>query len=163
MTTQRVSEFAVPRSTLEVEVVLAQGQRHRGLIFLLPRASLHGGQESPIDLLNRPDPVFPIRSDDDGTVLLATKAQTVRVSTNQATEQPEPERLQALKSVRVELLLTDGSTVAGEVTMELPEGRCRLLDFLNDVPHPFFTVLDGATTHYINRDHVVFARPKENA
>jgi hypothetical protein len=161
MTNQRVSDFSVPRTTLEVELLLANGETRPGMIFLIPRTSLHVGSETPLELLNRTEPVFPFRSDDEGHVLLVTKVQTMRVTTDQFEEPGDPERLDALKSMRVEIELSDGSTVTGTVTMDMPEGRSRLLDYLNEVPKPFFPVSDGETTHYVNRNHVVFSRPVE--
>lgn len=161
MTDRRIADYSVPRTTVDVEILLARGKPRRGIIFLVPHSSLHTGAETPLELLNRPEQVFPFRADEEGDVLLVVKAQTVRISTDMAADFVDPTRLGVVKSLSVELALADGSHIAGRVAVELPEGRSRLLDYLNDVPAPFFAISDGAKTHYVNRDYVLYARPRE--
>ncbi len=161
MTTQPLSEFSVPRSTLEATLLLAHGETLGGVIFLIPRTPLHTGRETPLDMLNRGEPVFPFRTDEDGQVLLITKAQTMRLSAAAGDTSGDPEGQGPARHVRVEVALADGSSVTGTVTMELPAARSRVLDYLNEVPDPFFAVSDGGTIHYVNHNHVLYVRPTE--
>lgn len=161
MTTRRASDYSVPRTTLDVEILLARGKPRRGMIFLVPHSPLHAGAETPLELLNRAEAVFPFRADAEGDVLLVVKEQTMRVSTEATDELVDPARLGVVKSLNVELALAEGSQIAGRVAVELPEGHSRLLDYLNDVPAPFFAISDGELIHYVNRDYVLYARPRE--
>ena len=46
------------------------------------------------------------------------------------------------------------------VAIVLPEGSCRLQDFLNSAAR-FFEVRDGRAVHFVNRDRVVMVRAME--
>ena len=59
------------------------------------------------------------------------------------------------------MVLADGSTLHGWAHVELPEQHSRLLDYLNATPEPFFAVTAEDGTHYLNRAHVLYARPKD--
>ena len=161
MTSERVSEFSVPRTTVEGLLLLAQGQSHRGTIFLIPRVSLHSGSETPLDMLNRPEPVFPFVRDHDSEVLLVAKAQTVCLSVERSAEVTGPEAVGMIRSVAVEVTLADGTVLEGQATLEMPESRARLLDYLNAAPEPFFAIATDDVTHYINRNQVLYVRPRE--
>jgi hypothetical protein len=45
--------------------------------------------------------------------------------------------------------------------VELPEDQSRPLDYLNAAPEPFFAITTDESTHYVNRAHVLFARPRD--
>ncbi len=57
------------------------------------------------------------------------------------------------------MVLADGETLGGWASVELPAAHARLLDYLNASPDAFFAVWTHATTHYVNRAHVLYARP----
>lgn len=160
MTSQRLSDLSLPRTTLSATLVLVDGESRDGLIFLIPRTSHHFGGETPLEMLHRPEPVFPFKTD-DGKVLLIVKAQTIRLSTDEGDRLSDAQRPSVGRTVRLEVALDDGFSISGTVTMEVPEARSRLLDYLNDLPDPFFTVVDGGTMHFVNRDHVLYVRPLE--
>jgi len=61
---------------------------------------------------------------------------------------------------RDELTLVDGSTLRGFASAELPEQHSRLLDYLNDAS-PFFAVSADEEFHFVNRAHVLYARPED--
>ena len=63
--------------------------------------------------------------------------------------------------VAVEVVLADGSMIHGWAHVELPEQHSRLLDYLNATPEAFFAVTGHDGTHYLNRAHVLYARPKD--
>ena len=113
--------------------------------------------ESPIELLNRPDPFFAVAVAEGG-VAFFSKAQVAVVSC--ATEDlpgQDPER--ASVSIHAEMDVRIGSTeYRGRVAYELPPTRTRTLDFLNG-PGTFFGLVAGSTTRFVNRSHVRLIRP----
>jgi hypothetical protein len=59
----------------------------------------------------------------------------------------------------LEIALAGGSSLSGWASAELPPEHSRLLDYLNVSQDPFFALWTHAATHYVNRAHVVYARP----
>jgi hypothetical protein len=143
---------------VHARLALTTGEPSMGSIFVMDRVPHHDGSETVLEMLNRPDAFFAFRPDAPGPVLLIAKAHTVAVSVA-GTPFADPARLSAAQSAELELQLEGGATIAGRAQFELPDGHHRLLDFLNATQEAFFAVVQGATTHYVNRVHVLFARP----
>lgn len=131
-----------------------------GSIFVMDRGPTHDGPETVLEMLNRPDAFFAFRPDTPGPVLLVAKAHTVAISVAGAPI-ADPARLSAAQAADLELVLEGGSTIAGRAQFELPDGHRRPLDYLNATQEAFFAVTQGATTHYVNRVHVLYARPAD--
>jgi hypothetical protein len=155
-----LTDFLLPRSQIAVRLVLTQGDPLEGTIFVGERVPQHDGPETPIEMLNRPESFFPFRPDDGGAVLLVSKRQTVAVAVSPGPVL-DPDRLSAAKELNLELELTNGDTLAGLANVELPEHQSRPLDYLNASAEPFFAISTPEGTHYVNRAHVLFARPRD--
>lgn len=155
-----MSAFQLPHVAVAARITLSQGSPQTGTIFLAVRVPQHDGPETPLEMLNRPDPFFPFRPADDGDVLLVAKNQMVALDVEHGPI-TDPDRLSAAKELRLELVLSNGTTIAGSAKVELPEEHSRTLDYLNAGAVPFFTLSNHDTTHYVNRAHVLFARPKD--
>jgi hypothetical protein len=155
-----MSDFSIPRVSIPANLLLTDGDRRPGEIYVMERVPQHSGPETPLDMLNRPEGFFPFRPAGEGAILLVTKAHTISLSiaTDAATQ--DPVRLSAAKLVAVELTLVGGSTLRGFATAELPAHHSRLLDYLND-SSPFFAVSAGEEFHFVNRAHVLYARPED--
>ncbi len=160
MPDSRSSDLSVPRATVRAHLELADGERHHGVIFLIPSAPRHTGGETPLEMLNRTEEVFPFRTD-DGQILLVAKAQTLCLTVAAIDEVEDPDRTHTARAEQVEVALTNGTRLTGAVRIEMPETRARLLDFLNAAPNPFFAVRGEGETHYVNRNQVAFVRPME--
>lgn len=154
-------DLHVPRVTVSARLLLTQGISRPGSLYLYERAPQHDGAESPLDMLNRADPFFPFQPEEGDGVMLVAKAHTVTVAVDHQAPISDPERLEVAKVVGVELVLAGGSTLGGWARYELPEGHSRLLDYLNAGPAPFFSIWTEVTTHFVNRAHVMYARPLE--
>jgi len=152
-------EFALPRGSVAAHLVLAGGEAHSGEIYVAERVPHHSGPETPLEMLNRPDPFFAFRPK-DGHVLLVAKAATVTVEVHQA-PMDDPTRRSVARAAPLEITLTGGDTLVGFALAELPEHHARPLDILNASTDRFFAVDAGAATHFVNRAHVRFARPQE--
>lgn len=153
--------FSIPRVAIPATVLLTAGGRREGQIYVMERVPQHAGPETPLDMLNRADAFFPFRSGDDGAVLLVAKARTVTLAVPRDTAAEDPVRLSVAKQARIEVALADGSTVSGWATLELPEHHSRVLDYLNASAEPFFSVTTEGHVLFVNRAHVLYARPED--
>ena len=125
----------------------------------MERVPQHDGPETVLELLNRPEGFFAFRPAEDDEVLLVSKVNTVSLSVDRQAPIADPARLSAARTLGVEVVLAGGATLSGWATLELPEPHARLLDYLNASSVSFFSVWSHAATHYVNRAHVLYARP----
>ncbi len=102
---------------------------------------------------------FPFRPA-EGDILLVAKGQTVALAIERG-PLVDPDRLSAAKQLRLDLVLANGATLSGRASVELPEQHSRALDYLNATSAPFFELSTDESTHYVNRAHVLFARPRD--
>ena len=156
-----MTTFALPRTAVVARLQLTHGASRTGEIFMFERVPEHSGPETPLEMLNRPEGFFPFRADGKDAVLLVSKALTVSLTVPHAASISDPDRLSAAKMIPLEVMLANGSTLAGVALFEAPEHHARLLDFLNASREPFFAVSTGDATHCVNRAHVLYARPQE--
>jgi hypothetical protein len=154
-----VSDFSLPRTPVAAQLVLTYGGARAGQIYVMQRVPQHDGPETVLELLNRPEGFFAFRPAEDGEVLLISKAQTVSLSVDRQAPITDPTRLTAARMLGVEIIVTGGASVGGWASAELPQAHSRLLDYLNASPDMFFAIWSHTTTHYVNRAHVLFARP----
>ena len=152
--------FHLPRTAIPARITLTQGRPRGGTIFLAARVPQHDGPETPLEMMNRPEPFFPFRPAEDDDILLVAKGQTIDLTVDRGPI-ADPDRLFAAKELRLELVLANGSTIAGRAAVELPEHHSRPLDYLNASTDPFFALSTDESTHYVNRAHVLFARPRD--
>jgi hypothetical protein len=158
-----VHSFSLPRTTVPARLTLTAGTPSRGSIFVMDRVPHHDGPETPLEMLNRADAFFPFWPDghtDPRAVLLVAKAHTVSVSI-EGEVFADPARQSAAQTAGLELVLEGGSSISGRAQFELPTGHQRLLDYLNASQEAFFAVSQNGTTHYVNRVHVLYARPAD--
>jgi hypothetical protein len=155
-----MSGFSIPRVAVPASLLLTGGHRRRGEIYVMERVPHHTGPETPLEMLNRAEGFFPFRPGDGGTVLLMTKARTITLSVPRAAAAEDPARLSAAKLAGIEVALADDSHLSGWATLELPDSHSRLLDYLNASPDPFFAVTTADEVHFVNRAHVLYARPE---
>ena len=140
--------FRVEKLRRAVHVVLTDGRRLDGELFLAERTKARSGPEEPIDLLNEDAPFFPFFLNEQ-EVLLVAKAQVSRVETaaldgEQGTEMPEG-------ATAVEIALTDGATISGFIPIEKRGEQTRLLDFLNGYAKRFVPIYWGEQVCLVNR------------
>ena len=154
-----MSDLSLPRTPVPARLLLTQGISRPGQIYVMERVPHHDGPETVLELLNRPEGFFAFRPAEDDEVLLVSKVQTVSLTVDRQAPIADPARLSAARMLGIELVLVGGSTLGGWASVELPEHHARLLDYLNASDEPFFAMWTHATTHYVNRAHVLYARP----
>jgi len=154
-----VSDFSLPRTPVPAQLLLTQGVSRPGLVYVMERVAHHDGPETVLEMLNRPEGFFAFRPTDEGDVLLVSKAHTISLSLDRQAPIADPARLSAARMLGTELVLAGGATLGGWASVELPSHHARLLDYLNASADLFFALWTHAATHYVNRAHVLYARP----
>ena len=140
--------FRVEKLRRAVRVVLTDGRRLDGDVFLAERTKIRAEPQEPIDLLNEDAPFFPFFLDEQ-EVLLVAKSQVTRVET--AAPEGDPSAEMPDGAMAVEITLIDGSTISGFVPLEKRGEQTRLLDFLNGYAKRFMPVFWGEQVCLVNR------------
>lgn len=139
------------------EVVLADGVVIEGDMHLAASAAYPLSTESPLEMLNRPEPFFALTLD-QGEVAFVSKAQVAVVSCRDESSEADPERAVVARLVALEVALATGAEYRGRSSFELPPSRSRTLDYIN-TPGRFFTVWTNDLTRYFNKSLVRLIRP----
>ena len=140
--------FRVEKLRRAVRVVLIDGRRLEGDVFLAERTRVRAEPQEPIDLLNEEAPFFPFFLNEQ-EVLLVAKQHVSRVETaapdgDLSSDMPDG-------AMAVEITLIDGSAVSGFVPLEKRGEQTRLLDFLNGYAKRFIPGFWGEQVCLVNR------------
>lgn len=138
-------------------VALSDGEKLEGMLHLLTRPAYPPGPETPLEMLNRPDPFFALTLP-GGAVTFVSKAQVAVIDCAEQPPLTDPDRISAAKLVMLEVVVQGGTQYRGRATVELPPGRARALDYVN-ASGDFFTLFADDTTHYLNKTRVRLIRP----
>ena len=142
---------------ISAEVTLADGVVLEGEMHLVPSAAYPLNSETPLEMLNRPDPFFALTLGEGG-VAFVSKAQVAVVSCREENTGSDPERASVARLVALEVALATGAEYRGRSSFELPPSRSRALDYVN-APGRFFTVWTNDLTRYFNKSLVRLIRP----
>ncbi|HEY7236341.1 MAG TPA: hypothetical protein VH539_19430 [Gemmatimonadaceae bacterium] len=140
--------FRVEKLRRAVRVVLTDGRRLDGDVFLADRTKVRAEPQEPIDLLNEDAPFFPFFLNEQEVVLVA-KEQVSRVET--AAPEGDPSAEMPDGAMAVEIMLIDGSSISGFMPLEKRGEQTRLLDFLNGYARRFIPVFWGEQVCLVNR------------
>jgi len=122
------SEFRIEKERLPVVVVTTAGDRMFGEMFVQAYIRHRSGREEPSDIMNGPEPFFPLALADGDSVLLAKDwVREVEI----VGEAGADDAAMASRQATVEMTVSGGPTRIGRVYLEVPFDRPRLLDFLN--------------------------------
>ena len=141
---------------VRAEVLVTGGRTLTGFLHLQPLALSHSGPETPEDVLNRDEAFFPLTSESQ-TMFLA-KSQVIAVTVTTVLPVRDIDRVEAARTLGMQVELSDGSEFVGAVTSELPPDRARVLDYLNHA-HGFFCLVDQDAMRFVNRVHVRLVTP----
>lgn len=142
---------------IPADIALADQARLSGQLHVQGRVAQHDGPETPLEMLNRPDPFFPVTLE-QGKVAFVAKAQVAFVVGAPHLGQSDPERVSAAKTIALEIVMVGGEEFRGWATLELPPTRARTLDYLN-ASGTFFSLQGEDATRFINRAFVRMVRP----
>jgi len=149
-----MSDYRIEKIRRHLVVVLTDGSRIAGEVFLRPVSRFRSSPEEPLELLNdTEEPFFALHSGD--RTLIVAKCNVARV------ELPVPDEddsnLAAI-GVPVEVALTNGGTCTGSIFLETRADRPRLMDFLNAYSLRFLPVIDARQMVLVNKDTIAHVR-----
>jgi hypothetical protein len=146
----RTSEgFHVPRLLRAAEVLLADGQRWRGRLFLPATAAGHPGAMRVDEWLEEPSAFYPFLCDGEGRPVILGKDQLVVLTVPAAVEPPDDSEA-PLRRVRVEC---GALHLEGDVLIDMPAGHLRVLDLLNR-PGAFLSLREGERRHLVRKSRI---------
>jgi len=152
-TSPQSSEYRIEKIRRPLVVVLRDGSRLEGDVFLRPVSRYRARPEEPAELLNENEPYFALVR--NGETLLVAKESVLRAET----EIPEADEFEiAPLGVPVEVTLTDGTVCTGSIFLETRFDRPRLLDFLNVYALRFLPVVDASQVILVNTKTVAHVR-----
>jgi hypothetical protein len=143
-----INRYRIEKLRRAVSVVLLDGRRLDGDVFLWDRTKVGPEPEEPIDLLNEDEPYFPFFLNEKEVVLLA-KAHVSRVEADASEHEAIADMPDG--SMGVEITLADGTAISGFVPLEKRGDQTRLLDFLNGYSKAFIPVFWGKQVCLVNR------------
>ena len=149
-----MSEYQVEKQKVSVTVELVDGQTRDGVIFLSPFSSFHSGPQTLIDLMSEKEPFAPFVGN-DGSFLLINKAQISHIL-----YQKEADDKPILGTpLEVIVTFTNSRQLSGTVVLEVPEGKSRLLDFMNGNSDFFGLQCEGGD-YVVNPNIIIEIAPK---
>jgi hypothetical protein len=148
-----VSDYRIEKVKRPLSVLLVDGSRMDGDVFLRPVSRHRSRPEEPADLLNDAEPYFALLR--DGEALLVAKASVARAET--PTSQEDELEISAL-GVTVEVTMTDGSICTGSIFLDTRHDRPRLLDYLNGYHERFLPVVDARQVFLVNTQTIAHVR-----
>jgi hypothetical protein len=150
-----MSDFRIEKLRRHLDLVLIDGTRLEGDIFLRPVSRYRSRPEEPAEMLNDAEPFFALMH--RGEAVLVSKASVARAETELEHNGEHEETLASL-GVPVEVTQTDGSVCAGSIFLETRSDRPRLLDFLNSYGRRFLPVIDARQVFLVNTNTIAQVR-----
>ncbi len=151
-----MSVYHVEKTELPVVIFQADGSVMKGVVFLSASAYSHTGQQTLIDLMKEPGAFFPFRSE-TGAFCVANKGTITHIRFD------PPEEASAYESLGdredVDIKFVGGEQLSGTLTIEMPEGRNRLFDFLNAM-NGFFLLQNQEAFYLVNIAQVRNVNPR---
>ncbi|HJZ74901.1 MAG TPA: hypothetical protein VKE51_24355 [Vicinamibacterales bacterium] len=160
-----MSEFRVEKRRTEAALTLTTGATVCGCFFLAGSRANQVGPERVGDLLNAEAGFFPFELNGDVSprTVLYNRAQVVLVTLLGETIEAQLDPGYHLATVRaVEMLLSNGRTIAGTVRVYRPAGRDRLSDYAR-LPEAFRYLEAAEGTVIVNCAHIVEIRETSEA
>lgn len=139
-----MSIYRVEKTELPVVVFQADGSVMKGVVFLSPSAYSHMGRQTLFDLMREPGNFFPFRSE-AGAFCIANKQSITHIRFDPTSESSAYQSLGHRETVEIKFV--GGEQLAGTVTIEMPEGRSRLFDFVNAMSGYF--LLQNQDAYYL--------------
>ncbi|HKL27370.1 MAG TPA: hypothetical protein VJ910_14190 [Desulfuromonadales bacterium] len=145
-----MSIYRVEKTEQNVVLFQADGSVMKGVVFLSASAYNHLGQQTLLDLIHEKDTFFPFRSD-SGEFLVANKNTVTHIRYKPGTKNPHYSPLGEPEPVSITFV--GGEQLHGVIIIDLPEGRKRLLDFINAAAG-FFEVQGDDCRYLVNTTQI---------
>lgn len=138
-----MSEFKIEKIQEQVTIQFVSSERVEGTIFLNKFSAIHSGEEDLEEYFGGDDRFFPYQ-ENSGRFSIIQKSTVVYV--RYSNERVTREEV-IFKRGKVTIIFSDGSSITGEIALDMPAGKERPLDYLN-TRNGFF-VLDGEYDRYL--------------
>lgn len=148
-----MSDYRIEKLRRQLSVVLTDGTRLDGEVFLRSVSRYRSRPEEPADLLNDAEPFFALMR--HGEAVLVSKSSVARAETSYP---DEADADLASLGIPVEVTQTDGTVCAGSIFLESRTDRPRLLDFLNTYHDRFLPVVDARQVILVNTQTIAHVR-----
>jgi len=148
-----MQEYQIPKVRVQVEGRLDSGAPFRGHFYLSENTAQQSGRQRLEDFLNQDKDFLPLVLADGGFHFV-NKRQITYLLTSELDRDHFQEEL-LLQPIAVALTFHDGEEMTVEAYPDLPEGRRRASDFMNQ-PRQFLPVYRGAAKTIINKFLVLY-------
>ena len=142
-----MSEYRLEKVEEDIVLFLNDGVVLEGVVFLSPLAYGHSGRQTLLELLLEVERFLPVR-DREGQVRLINRQSITHV---RYVPGEDEEHSAFGKQAGVRLVFFGGEALEGTVTLDIPEEKLRIKDYLNMAPT--FFALDSGHAHYIINSH----------
>jgi len=152
---QTWNDFRIEKEHLAVSITMFGGETLSGYVFA-PQVYPPGGVEEPLQLLNEPEPFFPLGLA-TGEVLLIAKHRVLEIVID---DQGAGEELPgSAPTALLQLTLAGGATHVGSMRLEVRAKRPRVLDYMNHCTVRFMALRTEEGVRLINREMIERVRP----
>ncbi len=152
------NDFRIEKDRVAIAITTARGETLHGEMFLQAYARSRSGPEEPADVLNDDDSFFPLAIGDSDTLLVSKDHVLVVDGERPSFEFDEPP-FPAARPALIEIVLAGGVVRVGQLYLDVPVDRPRLLDFLNRAEVRFVALHTSDGISLINRRLIERARP----
>lgn len=145
-----MNDLSVPTVELEAEVLLADGRRLLGKVFLPPGTPRHSGAERPHEWVNDPRSFVAFLPQGAASAVLLNKHALISLSVAAQSDPSDAER-----GPGHEVLVSLGThELRGRLHVDLPAHQNRVLDLLN-APEAFLQLAEGDRHHLVRKAAIV--------
>ena len=146
--------FKVPKQPMAVTLWVHPEGRVLGDLFVREQSLHHAGRETPVELMNQPEPFLAIHRDDLDEFRFYNKSSIVRVEYTDTDESDINE-----ESLDCECHLMDGSCISGSIQGNFPPERRRLFDHMNNEKFQFIPLhQDQNKLCLINKHYIIYTK-----
>jgi hypothetical protein len=146
-----MTELRVPTIATAAHVTCADGRVFSGRVFVPAAAFRHTGPMRPEEWINEPAAFFPFLPDREDVPVLLNKDEVVAIGIAAA---PADEDLApAQDGVRSVAIECGAVRFEGDLRIDMPEGRRRVLDTLNR-PERFLALRAGNRQQLVHKRHI---------
>jgi hypothetical protein len=149
------NDVRIEKERVAVSITMVGGELLSGSLFA-PQIYPPGGQEDPLQLLNEPEPFFPLGLS-TGEVLLISNNRVLEIVPDAPSGGEELPG--SAPTALIQLTLAGGLTHVGSVRLEVRASRPRVLDFMNYCTEHFISLRTDEGVRLINRKMIERVRP----
>lgn len=143
------TDLRIEKDRRVVSLLMLGGEQLNGEMFVQRFSRYHLGSEEIPDVLNAPEPFFPLVRAGDTLMVAKHQVREVELVDDRGVEAAVAP---AARAEAVEVTLRDGTVRAGRMYLEMPTDRPRLLDYLNRYAQRFVTLFSAGGLRLINRE-----------